>query len=382
MKFNETMLACKLTIESKAVPLIVGHAGIGKTTLAKKIAKKHDAHFISIDANLLKEGEIGGLPVVEDGKKGKKTVYAMHNKFSEIEMVLEENPEKEIILFIDELNRCEHAVQQELMNIVLNREINGYNLSDKVKVIAAVNPSDKYDEYSDSDYQVTEMDAAQEDRFVWLNMDADLAEWIDWGISLEKTGKDEEKISNIHSDILEFLADKKEFFLVLNPNEMIKATPRSWERVSEIYRKWLISQDEYSFNILNQVIAGNVGVYIAAEFIKFIRNKALLLTPEEILANNPLRPEIVEKIKQYSHYRLYILSKNTLNYMTIHLPKSGKARMAKIEIFVEYMEYLPEDMKMAVMKMIVEDYKEQFYKEFMKTTKFVNLYYKIINLIK
>lgn len=28
-----------------------------------------------------------------------------------------------VLLFIDELNRCEHAVQQELMNLILNREI-------------------------------------------------------------------------------------------------------------------------------------------------------------------------------------------------------------------------------------------------------------------
>ncbi|MGL6120663.1 MAG: ATP-binding protein, partial [Fusobacteriaceae bacterium] len=137
MKFNDTMLACKLIIESGAVPLIVGHAGIGKTTLVKKIAKKHGAHFVSIDANLLKEGEIGGLPVVDEyifhEGKGKRTIYAVHNKFLEIEKILKEKPEQEIILFIDELNRCEHAVQQELMNLVLNREINGYYLHKNIK---------------------------------------------------------------------------------------------------------------------------------------------------------------------------------------------------------------------------------------------------------
>ena len=38
------------------------------------------------------------------------------------------------MLFIDELNRCEHAVQQELMNLILNREINGFKMPEEVRV--------------------------------------------------------------------------------------------------------------------------------------------------------------------------------------------------------------------------------------------------------
>ena len=49
-----------------------------------------------------------------------------------------------VLLFIDELNRCEHAVQQELMNLILNREINGYKLNKDVKILAAMNPSNEY----------------------------------------------------------------------------------------------------------------------------------------------------------------------------------------------------------------------------------------------
>ena len=39
-----------------------------------------------------------------------------------------------VLLFIDEINRCEHTVQQELMNLILNREINGYKLHNDVKI--------------------------------------------------------------------------------------------------------------------------------------------------------------------------------------------------------------------------------------------------------
>ena len=52
---------------------------------------------------------------------------------------------RQVLLFIDEINRAEHAVQQELMNLILNREINGFSLSDQVRIIAAMNPEDSFD---------------------------------------------------------------------------------------------------------------------------------------------------------------------------------------------------------------------------------------------
>ena len=58
------------------------------------------------------------------------------------------------MLFIDEINRAEHAVQQELMNLILNREINGFLLDDRVRIIAAMNPEDSFD------YQTIDMDPA------------------------------------------------------------------------------------------------------------------------------------------------------------------------------------------------------------------------------
>ena len=165
MNFNDTLKSAELVIATNEVPLIVGESGIGKTALAKTLARKHGWSFVVIDGNLLKEGEIGGLPTVEEYRikdsKGravskKATIYAVHTKLREIDNLILKG--KEVLLFIDEINRCEHSVQQELMNLILNREINGYKLHDKVKILAAMNPSSKYG--SDFDYQVVDMDAA------------------------------------------------------------------------------------------------------------------------------------------------------------------------------------------------------------------------------
>lgn len=69
-----------------------------------------------MEGNLLKEGEIGGLPTVEEYKIEstkeivKRTVYAVHTKLVEIDKALQENMNRRVLLFIDEINRCEHSV--------------------------------------------------------------------------------------------------------------------------------------------------------------------------------------------------------------------------------------------------------------------------------
>ena len=65
MDFTSTKMTARLVLESGWVPLIVGESGIGKTALVRELACEMKAECVSVDANLLKEGEIGGLPTVE-----------------------------------------------------------------------------------------------------------------------------------------------------------------------------------------------------------------------------------------------------------------------------------------------------------------------------
>lgn len=103
------------------------------------------------------------------------------------------------------------------MNLILNREINGYALSPSVHIIAAMNPSDAYD------YEVVEMDAAQENRFVWLYMEPDYLQWLDWASS-----------AGIEEKVMEFISTYPEYLDKTNEDD-INATPRSYERISKLY---------------------------------------------------------------------------------------------------------------------------------------------------
>ena len=371
MNFNDTLQSVELVIETDEVPLIVGESGIGKTALAKALGDKKGWSIVIIDANLLKEGEIGGLPTVEDysfkdasGKdvRAKSTVYAIHTKLQEIDSLIYEG--KEVLLFIDEINRCEHTVQQELMNLILNREINGYKLHEKVKILAAMNPSSKYGE--DFDYQVVDMDAAQEDRFVWLYMESDSKAWLSWAIE-----------NNLEQKVIEFISTFPEYLHNTNNDEQIRATPRSFERVSKIYRIYKENKDTIAKRIFLNILKGNLGARIAHEFMAFTQedNKPLI-SYDEVFASAQLSQEVIAKVKVESHTRLYLIAKNIL-----HTLEKKELLNSEIKRFVEFLEFYPVDLGLGIMQDIKESH-NTVYKYCLENEAFVEMYFKVYNEIK
>lgn len=360
LNYLECLNTVDLIVASNDVPLIIGESGVGKTSLVKRIARENGYYLVTIDANLLKEGEIGGLPVVEN----RTTIYATHSKLIEIKKALDEDINRDVILFIDELNRCDHAVAQELMNLILNREINGYILDERVKVIAAMNPSNKNDGFNNSQYDVVDMDPAQEDRFVWVRLDSDIKEWIKWGMSND---------GNIDEHIIEFLSTFPEYLHTPDSEETIKATPRSWERVSKAYKVFVKNKGKYSLDTLLNAVKGNVGISIANDFGNFLINlKTPLVKVEDIFSSDILNFDLKEKIEKENHSRLYILSKNSLRYLE-NMPIERNLRL-----FSELLNLYPRDLRLGIMKEIKRDYKESgLYEKLLGTEEFLEAFFNI-----
>ena len=375
MNFIDTLKSVDLILSTGEVPLIVGESGIGKTALANKLAKENDWSLIVIDGNLLKEGEIGGLPTIEsyvgvnsNGYKTEKktTVYAVHNKLREIDEEISKS--KTVLLFIDEINRCEHTVQQELMNLILNREINGYKLHDDVKILAAMNPSSKYG--SDFDYQVVDMDAAQENRFVWLNMESDHTQWIKWAID-----------EGIERKVIEFISTFPEYLHKINEDD-VRATPRSYERVSKIYKVYKEKNNSIPRAVFLNVVKGNVGKVIAEEFISFIEsNSEPLISYEDVFLGESIDESIVERVKNESHTRLYLSAMNILKDLELNIKNDKYESNHYINTFIEFLKMYPVDLMIGIMKDIRNSYIE-VYKKAIENEEFVKSYFESYSLIR
>ncbi|MCC0706403.1 AAA family ATPase [Clostridioides sp. ES-S-0190-01] len=375
MNFIDTLKSVDLILSTGEVPLIVGESGIGKTALAKKLAKENNWSLIVIDGNLLKEGEIGGLPTIEsyvginsNGYKTEKktTVYAVHNKLREIDEEISKG--KTVLLFIDEINRCEHTVQQELMNLILNREINGYKLHDDVKILAAMNPSSKYG--SDFDYQVVDMDSAQENRFVWLNMESDHTQWLKWAID-----------EGIEKKIIEFISTFPEYLHKTNEDD-VRATPRSYERVSKIYKVYKDKKKEIPRTVFLNVIKGNVGKVIAEEFISFIESDSSpLISYEDVFLGDTIYEHLVERVKNESHTRLYLSAINILKNLELNMKNDEYESKYYIDRFIEFLKIYPIDLMIGIMKDIRNSYIE-VYKKAIENEEFVKSYFESYRLIR
>jgi 2-phosphoglycerate kinase len=373
MNFIDTLKSADLVLATGEVPLIVGESGIGKTALAKELAKENNWSLIVIDGNLLKEGEIGGLPTIEaysgtsysgDKIEKKATVYAIHNKLRQIDEEISKG--KTVLLFIDEINRCEHTVQQELMNLILNREINGYNLPEDVKILAAMNPSSKYG--SDFDYQVVDMDAAQENRFVWLHMEPDYMQWLDWAIT-----------AGIEQKVIEFISTFPEYLHKINEDD-IRATPRSYERVSKSYTVYKAKKASIPRAVFLNVVKGNVGKLIAEEFISFVEaDYRPLISYEDVFSGDSLEESVIEKVKSESHTRLYLSAKNILKNLEEHINNYNPTH--SIDRLIEFLKIYPVDLMLGIMKDIKNSYTE-VYKHAIENETFVEAFFESYSSIR
>lgn len=375
MNFIETLRSVELVLATGEVPLVVGESGIGKTALAKKIAKENEWSLVVIDGNLLKEGEIGGLPTIESYRaidsngnqvEKKMTVYAVHNKLKEIDEEIASG--KKVLLFIDEINRCEHTVQQELMNLILNREINGYRLHHNVKILAAMNPSSKYG--SDFDYQVVDMDAAQENRFVWLNMESDHLQWIKWAVS-----------AGIDPKVIEFISTFPEYLNRMNEDD-VRATPRSYERVSKSYQVYKEQKDVFPRTVFLNVIKGNIGKVIAEEFMSFVESDCKpLMSYEDVFAGDVLSDAVIEQVKSESHTRLYLAAMNILKTLELNIKSNEEESAESITRFVAFLKAYPIDLMVGIMKDIKNSYTE-VYKKALENEAFVESYFEAYGAIR
>lgn len=253
--------------------LLEGIHGIGKSEF---ITERFEALGYKVVTMFLGQtsdaGDIIGLP-------NRKTIKIKYDGEEIDQVITEFAPPKwwpfgvddKLVIFFDEFNRGKPEVYQCIMDMVLNRKLNGFNLPKQTRIIAAMNPNGE--EY---DYDVTILDRALLDRFNKYEFYPTTEEWISWAVS-----------HNIDNDIIGYISKNS---TDLDPPKSISEdllnevhpSRRSWARVSEIIKDNpdIISKEN---KIFETMLYGIIGRAVTGKFITYMKNSRNGINPGTIV---------------------------------------------------------------------------------------------------
>ena len=350
-------------------PLLSGKHGIGKSQVAKNIARDLGGTVMVIEGGTLKEGEITGIPyqyknengdiefrflpyyIVQRIQKAEQFLNRNNLKEESIDRILagEENryaaedlsfeqkvelirsgQVKPVVLFFDEINRTDMAVFRELMNIILTRTVNGYHFPWWVFMIAAMNPSTQ-----SSMYATNEMDPAQLDRFIKIKVHEDANEWAAFAVE-----------HHFERSLVEFISGTPGVLSpkdrLLEDDEKPLPSPRGWHMVDLILKgrdklDLFFSGEErrQKEQDIRAIISAKVGGDAAAMFYSSLSDPTRLVLADEILDDetDEIPQEIRIRIKLQSTAKNAITSKSMITYLKDHVDriKADSAQTQRVQ---------------------------------------------------
>lgn len=246
-------------IKARFPILTRGRHGIGKSTLVYQLAKQMDLEVVERRASQMTEGDLLGLPKVEDNVTQWLAPEWLHTACN-----------KPVILFLDEVDRATMEVRQGIFELCDSRKIAGYTLHPDTIIFAAVNGGEH-----GAQYQVGEMDPAELDRYTVFDVEPTVEDWLAWA----KTEVCDE-IWNFINQNHQHLEHRDDY----EPNKVYPSR-RSWERLS----KTLSGLDKVEHSpTLYHLSTAFVGFEAAIALNDFVKNYDRQVTVEDIIDDGKL----------------------------------------------------------------------------------------------
>ena len=246
-------------IEARFPILTRGRHGIGKSTLVYQLAKQMDLEVVERRASQMTEGDLLGLPKVEDNVTQWLAPEWLHTACN-----------KPVILFLDEVDRATMEVRQGIFELCDSRKIAGYTLHPDTIIFAAVNGGEH-----GAQYQVGEMDPAELDRYTVFDVEPTVEDWLAWA----KTEVCDE-IWNFINQNHQHLEHRDDY----EPNKVYPSR-RSWERLS----KTLSGLDKVEHSpTLYHLSTAFVGFEAPIALNDFVKNYDRQVTVEDIIDDGKL----------------------------------------------------------------------------------------------
>lgn len=261
----------KFYVEKGKSFMLHGASGIGKSRRIEEI----DPEFVSI---VLRNGilpeEVIGKTIYPNEEKTTTGVWVPPAWYTDLCAKCEREPDKNHVLFIDEITNVKPSEQSLVFHLVLNNSIgpNIGKLPPNVVIAAAGNSKEE----SEAAYNMPEPLFRRFDGHIELR--PEIYSWLEWGSEQSKKGENRLKI---HPIVSSFVAtySKKVFYSPYDSEEPPKYAidPRGWEQVSDII---------YDNNglIVRELIENKVGKEIAASFVQFAKTPPLMI--EDIIDKN------------------------------------------------------------------------------------------------
>ena len=218
------------------VPLLVGEAGIGKTTMIYDIAADLGLPLVDLPVQLMNPEDLLGLPLIKDGK----TEFTLPSWF----------PTRPSVIFLDEINRASSRIRGALLKLLYEKTVAGVRLPEGTLMAAAMNPPT-------DDYAVDELDdAALLSRLIPVELGVSVKDWLAYM-----------EAKNGNSLVIGFIKAYPEWLLGGANDPLPRPNPRTWEKISKVLNGLSDEvKDEFLTSLLNKM----VGVKAQAAFTKFV----------------------------------------------------------------------------------------------------------------
>ena len=206
--------------------MIWGAPGIGKSSIVKQLASKHELDFVDVRLSQLAPTDLRGLPVPSDG-----VTYWAPPEF------LPKGGKG--ILFLDEINMAAPSMQGVAQQLILDRKVGNYTVPEGWFIWSAGNR--KEDRAG-----VFDMPAPLANRFIHLETESAIESFRQYAFA-----------NGISDRMIGFLAFRPDLLHKMLANEVAWPSPRSWEISDQLHRAGLD-------------IEPSVGVSAAAEFYAYL----------------------------------------------------------------------------------------------------------------
>jgi MoxR-like ATPase len=240
----------KLCYSANRPVLLQGRHGIGKTELFQAAAAELGIEYICSDLSLMEPPDLVGLPVMTGGK----THYFPPSFLP---------TEGSGLLCFEELNRCEKYMRAPCLQLLTARCLNDYTLPLGWLPTAAINPTN-------GDYETDELDMALISRFVRVEVEPDVDEWLAWARA---------QANCIHPDVMSYVKSDPAIF------DDPQSNPRAWVHVSDLLHAQ--GRAGSSDETVHQAVAGLIGAVRAEAFLGGRYKEGQPLQADDILVRYP-----------------------------------------------------------------------------------------------